>query len=222
MAVKDSHGNLVASFSSNDKPREVDFKRLDIPAYWIKPEMTLSDKDGGHRFVWNLHTKEGLLVPPGAYTLSLQIGNFPEKTVTLQVLRDPRVPASDEDLRTQYAFAQEVGAEVASVQAFMQKAAALIKSNSAKLSPDKLDQLQELLGGGGGGRRRRRIQGTPDMGGPDDQDVSSLSHISSALAGLQGAVESAPAAPSPEHRHAYSVLKKRAEDAMAAIKQITG
>ncbi len=203
LTIKDPGGKTVASFSSNEEPRKVDFKKLDIPAYWIRPSQTLSALAGGHRFVWNLHTSDGLLVPPGRYTVALSPGPSPSQSVSLEIMRDPRVPATDDDLRTQYAFAKEIQAEVSSIQALTKTATAFMKTTSG----DKADQLQSLLGGGNGGRRRRRVEGTPDEGGQDDPDVTSLSHISSALSGLQGAVESAPSAPTPEHRKAYSVLK---------------
>jgi hypothetical protein len=77
---------------------------------------------GGNRFVWNLRGKdatklpdnkgrggtvEALVaprVPPGAYQVRLTV-NGRTLTQPLQVVNDPRLPATDEDLRAQYALA---------------------------------------------------------------------------------------------------------------------
>jgi len=211
-SIFDEKGREVAAFADTDKPKEVDLKKLDIPAYWVRPGQTLSNEPGGHRYVWDLHDKDGLLVPPGHYSIHLSGGPSEQPVQPLLVLRDPRVKAPDDDLRAQYAFAQEVLKEANAVKEANERAAAMLKGN--KLTGQKLDQLKLLIGGSG--------TFTPDVGGLEDQNVGSLSHIEAGLDHLKRAVESAPSAPTPEHRHAYEVLKARAEAAMAALKGLGG
>jgi photosystem II stability/assembly factor-like uncharacterized protein len=92
------------------------------------PEPTADDEPrptkqaGANRFVWNLRGKDATKlpdnkgrggtaemltaprVPPGAYQVRLTVGG---RTLTqpFEVVKDPRIQASDEDLREQYAWA---------------------------------------------------------------------------------------------------------------------
>lgn len=103
--IRDSEGQTIRSFSSRAKDKENKWE----------------PKQGAHRFVWNLKTKgvdeiEGMIlwfaisdgpyVPPGSYTVGLSAGDD-RMEVPLELLPDPRISASAEDLRAQYDFVQE-------------------------------------------------------------------------------------------------------------------
>src|SRR3989475_2461 len=123
--IVDSTGKVVRKFSSADKPEAVDEKELNIPTYWIRPQQILSTAPGMHRFVWDLHysapesvTHEypisaiyrdtprsplGPAVLPGSYTVEITV-NGKSYTQPLTVKMDPRVKASEDDLRRQFEF----------------------------------------------------------------------------------------------------------------------
>jgi photosystem II stability/assembly factor-like uncharacterized protein len=213
LTITDERGETVATVSSADRPRTIDFNRLDIPAYWVHPGQKLSTAQGCSRYVWNLRDTAGLLVPPGHYTVTLAAtGEMNEKPATqpLYILRDPRIKATDDDLRAQYAFAKEIEKEIKAVGEANERAEALLKAN--KFQGADLDKLKTLVGGGG--------TFTPDIGGIEAQDVGSLRHVEEGLGQLRGAVTSAPSAPTPEHRHAWDVLKARADAEMAELKTL--
>jgi len=102
LTFKNAKGEVVRTFSSKAKNK----KNLWIP------------KDGASRFVWNLETEgvddvEGMInwwvlesgpkALAGNYTVEMQID---EETFTapLEILKDPRLSASDADLQAQYDF----------------------------------------------------------------------------------------------------------------------
>jgi hypothetical protein len=125
LEVRDAAGKLVLSFSSNDKPYEG--PAVNIPLYWIRPQQILSGAKGSHRFVWDLHytplneapeypiaatykntapTPTSPWVLPGNYTVSFTAKG---KTLTqpLQILMDPRVRMTQEQLKRQYELSME-------------------------------------------------------------------------------------------------------------------
>jgi photosystem II stability/assembly factor-like uncharacterized protein len=125
LEVRDAAGKLVRSFSSNDKPYEV--PAVNIPLYWIRPQQILSGAKGSHRFVWDLHytpLKEAPEYPiaatykntapsptspwvlPGNYTVSFTAKG---KTISqpLQIVMDPRVRMTQEQLKRQYELSME-------------------------------------------------------------------------------------------------------------------
>jgi len=204
ISVKDSDGRLIRQISSDDKPRAVNLKQLDIPAYWVKPEPTLSAEPGTHRFVWDLRNGAGrgtrrrgggaLLVPPGHYKVTLTAGSQ-SSSQPLTVVRDPRVPATDADLHAQFKFALEVAAESDVVRVVFTEAEAALKKNGTSWPAAKRDKVKVLTSGG----------------------PHSLEAIAGRLGAVLGAIESAPAAPTTEYRLAFKALKEQAD---AAIREL--
>jgi len=192
----DSRGSVVRRYASTDKPQSIDFTHLDIPPYWFHPQPVLASTPGAHRWAWDFQQTDddGPLVPPGRYTVALSAGGRTYRQ-PLTIVNDPRVHASDADLRAQYAFALEVQSELARVRAARARA---LKAG-----------LKALAGGD--------FAGTPDQGGPIPQDVHSLRAIAGGLGALYAAVESAPSAPTPEFRRSFAALRALAETAMAQL-----
>lgn len=85
LTVKDAKGKEVASFSSEDKPREPDVTKLTIAPYWVKPKTGLSTQAGGHRFVWEFGQNQA----PGTYTVTLTVDGKPFSQ-PVRVVADPR------------------------------------------------------------------------------------------------------------------------------------
>ena len=107
ITVLDDEGNIVQSFSTKAPQDEEDAPDPRVPA-----------EAGMNRFVWNMRypgarrvpgdksTEDSLagpLAPPGTYRVTLQAGDDSE-TQAFQILKDPRGPATQEDLEEQFGF----------------------------------------------------------------------------------------------------------------------
>ena len=200
ISIVDGSGHTVRRWSSADKPAPVNPKTLTIPMYWVHPQLPPSAAPGAHRWYWNYEYADRVLAPPGTYTVRLSIDG---KTYSapLALRRDPTAPASDADLRAQFALAQQIGAESRTVASALDRAKKLVKSHP---------QLRWVVGGA--------PQPTPDDSvGKPARDFNSLRYIGDALQGLQGAVENADARPTADQYAAFAVLKTKAAKAMDAL-----
>jgi photosystem II stability/assembly factor-like uncharacterized protein len=132
LTIADAAGHLVRSFSSDDAPEAID-PDITVPAYWVRPTRVPSAMPGLHRFVWNLEATppssfahdypisaivhdtprapEGVLVPPGSYTVRIDAGGR-TSTRPLVVTIDPRVTAPGGALAEQYALATRIAAAI--------------------------------------------------------------------------------------------------------------
>jgi photosystem II stability/assembly factor-like uncharacterized protein len=224
--VYDSKKRVLRTISSRDPAPKPDLKRMDIPAYWVHPHQPPSGEAGAHRYAWNLRYQNdgGPLLPPGTYTVEMNtnITGYGLKTFsqTFEVVRDPRIDASDSDLRKQFEFALQIDEEVKAVQTQVAEGQSWLRANSSKLTQEQTHQLRQLLGGGGGGGRRGRPAGTPDMGATTSQDVSSLSYLAGAIGGVSRAVQNAPGAPSQEQARVFDELKRKVADIRAELEKM--
>ncbi len=106
LRFKDANGKVVREFSAKAKDKK---------DRW-------TPKKGGNRFIWNLQTdgveqikgmilwnaiKNGPTVLPGNYTVEMIAGEDTQ-SVALQVLKDPRLSISEEDMQAQYDFVMEI------------------------------------------------------------------------------------------------------------------
>jgi uncharacterized small protein (DUF1192 family) len=191
-------GSVVRRWSSAQPAKAVDPRSVDYTTYWIERHPTPADSAGAHRFVWDFHeeSSDGPLVPPGTYTIRLS-ANGKVETATARVLRDPRIAASNADLLSQYELARRVANLRNEVTAARAKAESLAK---AHLSPEQARVL------------RTQIIGGPLPTNPDDSmgayshDFTSLYFLGNALDNLEGAIESADAAPTSDMRLGYERL----------------
>ncbi len=210
LQIVDASGHLVRQWASTDRPISVNPKTVDIPAYWLQTQFPPSNAPGAHRFTWDLHYSgagrarrrggSGPLAPPGRYTVRLSISG---KTYAqpLVIKRDPTSHVSDADLHAQFALAQAIETETASVKAALKRATALVKTHPA---------LRSVVG--------QAPSPTPDDSiGHPAQDFSSLRYIADALQGLEGAVESADARPTSDMYAAFNVLRAKAARAMQMV-----
>jgi hypothetical protein len=128
LSIYDSAGDLVRAFSSTQKPEPID-SEIVVPMYWVRPARIPSAGAGMHRFVWDyryprpksvsydypisamLHdtplAPQGVLALPGRYTVKLSVnGRTYAQPLTLKM--DPRVSATESELRAQYTLAQKI------------------------------------------------------------------------------------------------------------------
>jgi len=162
--VKDPKGEIVYDFNQNIANDTYDSIDLAHPLYWIKPITPLSTQKGHHRIVWNLRHNDplgarrtfaisavknrtpsgprGPFVGPGEYLVSLQVDGE-EYTQALKVRMDPRVTASEEDIRLQTDLSLECYDQYKQLQEWRTS----IESELEKSSTNKA-ALEKLLGNG--------------------------------------------------------------------------
>jgi hypothetical protein len=128
LEIDDAAGHVVRTFASTDAPEPID-PEIDVPTYWVQTPRILQATPGDHRFVWNLRyaapkaiehyypisaivhdtprAPEGVLVPPGTYTVRLQADG---KTTSrsFRVLADPRSTATAADYAAQFRLARAI------------------------------------------------------------------------------------------------------------------
>jgi photosystem II stability/assembly factor-like uncharacterized protein len=197
LEIVSTDGRIARSWSSAHPPKPVNPTSIDFMARWLPQHGVPVAEAGAHRFVWDFHegTPDGPLVPPGTYTVRLSV-NGRTYARSVQVLRDPRIFATDADLRAQYDLAMRIDALRSDVAAARAKSQQLV----TKLAPERA------------GAYRREVIGEELSANPDDSmgayshDLSSFLYLESAVDYLESAVESADAAPTPDMRSAYAKL----------------
>jgi hypothetical protein len=175
----------------------VDPKSITYLPRWLPAHPVPVAEAGAHRFVWDFHEDDadGPLLPPGTYTIRLRVNGHTYDRAA-RILRDPRIAATDADLRAQYDLARQVIALRAAVAAARAKAEATAKG----------------LTGERASAYRRNVVGEELPENPDDSmgayshDVSSFLYLEGQLDTLESAVESGDAAPTPTMRAAYAKL----------------
>jgi photosystem II stability/assembly factor-like uncharacterized protein len=208
LTIFDEKGKLVRRISSDDSIPHVEPNRLDIPAYWIQPPTVLSGLPGGHRYVWDLRYRRegGPIVPPGLYSVHLAT-NRTTTVQPLQVVHDPRVPVSDEDLRTQFGFSLRIEDEVEVAKNGRNQALSMLKRTHLQDVGDKLRQIAGLA-------PSRRGQS------PAGPDTTSFSFVVGVLQSLEGAVESAPSAPNLSTVRLFRRMKHLVSQDFATLKEV--
>lgn len=210
ISITDASGHTVRTWSSTDKPVTVNPKSLEIPMYWVHPQLPPSAEPGAHRWLWDyryagagpgrFRRGSGVLAPPGTYDVHLRV-NGKTYTQPLTLRRDPTYPASDADLQAQFRLAQQIENESAAAKSALARAQTLAKTHP---------RLRPLVAAW--------PEATPDDSeGKPPQNFSSLRYIGDALQGLEYAVESADARPSPDQYAAFSILKRKVDNAMRVL-----
>jgi photosystem II stability/assembly factor-like uncharacterized protein len=196
--VLDARGATVRHWSSADKPVAIDPQKLTVVPSWIEVPPAISADPGAHRFLWTFEagTAEGPLAPPGSYAIRLTVDGKTYRR-SARILRDPRIAATDADLRAQYDLAVAIGALSKNAVRARERA---LKLERASLPPAKAREL------------RAEIAGINPPDNPDDSegayshDFTSFLYLQNALDYLESAVESGDAAPTPDMRGAYKKL----------------
>jgi photosystem II stability/assembly factor-like uncharacterized protein len=152
LEIFDSQQNQVRRFSSED-PIPGKHPPLPVAERWFAKPEVLAKTPGMHRFVWNLtwrssggpsadeeseyRNPSGPKAAPGMYQVRLTV-NGETQNQPLQVIMDPRSPATPETLQKQLELAQQIYAETLEARRVL----AEIGSVQKKLT-DALKQLGE-------------------------------------------------------------------------------
>ena len=157
--IRDQQNNLVRKYNNHDTFYKI--PDVNIPLYWVRPQVTLSGSAGAHRFIWDLHYQP-LNVPP-AYSISaVPYNTAPEYTSpwvmpgvyqvnlivdgkkysqSLEIKMDPRVKLGTIELKKQFQIANtsyenrlKIISILAEVNAMQIKIGERIKANSGNQS----------------------------------------------------------------------------------------
>ncbi|MBN2638666.1 MAG: hypothetical protein JXR65_06220 [Bacteroidales bacterium] len=209
ISIKDSTGNVIAQFSSNEETKELPVHRY-FDKDWVGKTERLSSNAGMHRFVWNLRyprpsaleyhysiaavwtdgapiLPQGPLVMPGHYTVTLSI-NGKNYSQPLTIKMDPRVQVSKKDLAQQLQFALQVDALLNKSVALYNKIGRM--EDKANLSAKTKKELSDIL-----------RTGQPH-----------LSSIISGLTSLATSVQRADAAPVQGEMEVFSHYKNQVKE----------
>lgn len=151
LEILDSKGQLVRTYTSNDKPYTK--PKDNVPDYWVRPQQILSANAGAHRFSWDMHYDPLDVEPtfpisavykntppdptspwvmPGTYTARLTVdGKVQSQTFVVKM--DPRVKTAVKDLQLQHDLSKAIYAHRKS----------LLQIN--KTEPDSIKQKNLLL-----------------------------------------------------------------------------
>jgi len=122
LEIMDAQGNVIRTYTSDDKPEVLDSTTMAHPTYWIRPQQSLGTAQGHHRFVWDLRHEpprgasrqfsiaavykntpsgpHGPFVTPGTYRVRLTAaGKSTERPLTIKM--DPRVTITEGALQLQ-------------------------------------------------------------------------------------------------------------------------
>ena len=197
ISIAGSDGAILRRWSSADKPATVDPRQITVVPSWIELAPMPSAAAGAHRFVWDFRAESdrGPLVPPGTYAVRMTVDGA-TYTRPARVRRDPRIAASDADLRAQYAFAMRIESLRRRAGADRVRAQALAR---ASLPAGRARALREIVG-------QSPASDPDDSVGAYSHDLRSLLYLQGALGYLEDAVESGDAAPTADMRAAYDKL----------------
>lgn len=233
LEIVDGSGSVVRQWSSArrvSQPQPIDFA---YPQRYVPTIASPTASAGLHQFVWDLRRAPasglpsrrrvpplGPWIPPGHYVIRLSVdGRSFDRP--LEIVKDPRVPASDADLSAQYQLAWTI--EVARARGLswyrgVRSALALLKP--LERSPTSTCSRANVRIGM---RQLDAIAGAPTPDNPDNSmgapeiNHASLHYLSGQLDQLEAAVESADTAPTPDERRAYAVINGLLDDAVRRL-----
>ena len=240
LEIRDSSNRLVRSFSSADKPEQLDESRLAYPNYWFRPPQGLSTKAGMQRFVWDLHyappegfprsypisaiyrntptVPMGPTVLPGQYIVKLTV-NGKSYTEPLIVRMDPRVATPPEAIAKMFELSfgsSEAIKKIRGLQAEISSLRAQLKSlrprTLLRTSGTDIDALDKKAAALDGGTGGA---GRASAGG--DQ---SLARLATEFNTIMGIAEGADAAPTTQAIAAYNQSQKSLDNLVARWNEI--
>ncbi len=239
--IRDSSNALVRSFSSADKPEQLDEERLAYPNYWFRPPQRLSTKAGMQRFVWDLHyappsgfarsypisaiyrntptVPMGPTVLPGNYSIKLTV-NGKSYTEPLTVRMDPRVAAPPEAIAKMFEVSFGSSEAIKKVRGLQDEISGLRA------------QLQKLKEGAGQGAVRDAVESLDKKaaaldGGPGGAGRAAggggeqtLARLATEFNTIMGIAEGADAAPTAQALAAFNQSQKSLNDMVARWNEI--
>ncbi|MEJ2614080.1 MAG: hypothetical protein P8Z35_03910 [Ignavibacteriaceae bacterium] len=207
LSIYDSEGNLIRSYSSDEKPEELPAKPY-FDSRWLGKNEKPSKNAGMHRFVWNLRYPRpkalqyhysiaavwtvgtpilplGPYVIPGRYKVILTV-NDKNYIRHIDIKLDPRVKININDLKAQLTLAQDVQNTLNKTVELFDSARLKMKSDSIMAENDSYEELKQFS--------------------------TSVANVSNVLSGFASSVQAADAAPTQGQLDLFKAYKKHFSD----------
>ncbi|MCG6963047.1 MAG: hypothetical protein LJE95_07250 [Acidobacteria bacterium] len=234
LEIRDAAGAVVDSWSSADKVRSPDPRRMRMAPQWFEPPAHIEATPGMHRFVWNLRYSSspgvggfryrgGVWAPPGEYTVVLTVDGS-TLTRTLTVAPDPRVKLEPAAYREEFELARRVET-LASRVAKTERAVAGVQRQLRARQREARGEVAAALDGLS--EKLTALTGVEPRISPANiwfsppKSVDSLRWLSGTLRELLQVVDGADAAPSADARAAYAKLEPMVNSAVGVWRRIS-
>jgi len=224
LEIWNNQGEMVRKYSNKDPIEKVDPNTLPHPTYWIRPAQSLEVTTGHQRFVWDLRYTppqdtrrqfsiaavykntpsgpQGPFVQPGTYRIKLRVDSqvFEE---SLEVLMDPRVEISEDDLQAQTQYSMACYRAYHELQALHEKITNYKKRTN--LNQEQRLVIDALLGGGPIGEQDilyGNISAVPTA-------AQSIRGLQAQFLFMQNLLQAADAAPTLQSKNAIQSLQNQ-------------
>ena len=218
LSIMDEDGNEIRCFAGNEVPTSAGMNRF----VWdmLYPNAQESKEGSGLTPLEN-PTPRPPLAPPGVYQVKLAVGDV-EATQSFEVLIDPRIEASSDDLQAQFDLHQRILEVVTDTNAAIDRLKGLRRqvngwaekakgsegegrvSDDARAINQKLDEVEPHL---------TRVIGPNPMNLPPKG-------LDAKLAALTSVVSNADFAPTRQAYDVFEELKSRVNVQLAALEQV--
>lgn len=228
LSICSADGSVVRSYRSDDSLYTI--PAVNIPTYWIRPQVRLSGKKGGHRFVWDLHytplnipasfpmsaiyedtppAYSSPYVMPGDYEVRLEV-NGRQYWQPLHIVMDPRVKTTIGELQVQHDL---------SFRCYQAEAGGLGIVNDLKRMKLRLQDLQSVA------QKKYvqewfAIQSAVKKLESSGEGTTSLVQTVSELGSLQNTLQGADGAPTSQCILAVSKALQKFDDLNATWKRL--
>ncbi|MGH7869062.1 MAG: glycosyl hydrolase, partial [Candidatus Dormibacteraceae bacterium] len=241
LSFLDVSGKLIRTFSSEEKkvqPRPGSDQSKEKEKEKGQKEPRVPKAAGANRFVWDMHypyttgiegdsgsekIMQGALVPPGTYQVQLKLGDQ-SYTQAFEVLKDPRITASQEDLQQQFELLQAIRARISEVHATINTVRSLRRQANEweqRTAGHDLHESLVILGKTLKDRLLPIEEGLIQLKVKDQMDtLSEPMQLSGKLAALAGTVASADAPPTRQARLLFDDLSARVATRTRQLREI--
>jgi hypothetical protein len=234
LTIRDAAGDVVRRYSSDDAPPAIDLAKLNSTPDWVKRPAELAATPGAHRFVWPLRYPaptalargsafaDGVWAPPGRYTVELEVDGA-VLAHSLEVRADPRIDLPASAYAEQFALARRIEAlrarvaeasrDADNLQKGVTARRALATGRAASRLAEFQTQLTEVTGSD-------PAENASNSWWLPPRSLESLRALASRLDDLQGAVDGADAAPSPDARAGLAAVEPSVDAGLAAWRRL--
>ena len=246
----DAAGREIKSFSS-EEPKEPAPAGAEPPAApaeqkpaperkdkYAKKEPRVPKEAGANRFVWDMRYPDphkvsgyvasedvlsGPLAPPGAYQVRLSVG---ERTATapVEIHKDPRVPATQEDLDAQFALLIQVRDKVSATHDAINTIRNVRKQIEEWEQRTEGQPQRDAVASAGKSLKEKLVAVEGELTqvkAKNRQDTLDYPiKLNAKLAALSGVVGSADATPTRQAREVFADLSARVDAQLGRLRQI--
>jgi hypothetical protein len=201
-------------------------------------EPTVPAKPGRNRFVWNMRHadaakiatkggdqpgRDGPLAAPGAYRVRLAVGDH-TATEDFQILKDPRVEVSQDDLAAQLALGLQIRDRLTTVNESINRLRAVREQTDLWAKRTKETPQEEQIAAAAKDLKTKLdgIEGELiQTQAKSEQDTLNFPvKLNTKLAALAGSVGSGDAAPTTQQRDLFADLSARIDAQLAALGRV--